>query len=87
MSQFALLTIAMGVWLSLDNWAWYQYQAWFYAKLALVLLVVIYHLVCGCYVKQLAKDQMRSHVFYRWFNEVPVLALFAIVILVVVKPF
>lgn len=87
MSPFAVLSIALGIWLSIDNWAWYQQQTWFYAKLVLVLLVVIYHLLCGRYVKQLARDQLRSHVFYRWFNEVPVLALFPIVILVVVKPF
>ena len=56
-------------------------------SIVLVLLVVIYHLACGQFVKQLAKDNMRSHVFYRWFNEVPILAMFPIVILVVVKPF
>ncbi|MFN9184935.1 MAG: CopD family protein, partial [Betaproteobacteria bacterium] len=29
----------------------------------------------------------RSHVWYRWFNEAPVLLLFAVVFLVVLKPF
>ena len=87
MTPFALLSIVLGAWLALDNWQWYQHAEWFYAKLALVLLVVIYHLACGQFVKQLAKDNMRSHVFYRWFNEVPILAMFPIVILVVVKPF
>jgi putative membrane protein len=87
MSQFAVFSVAFGIWLALDNWAGYQHAAWFYAKLALVGLIIVYHLICGRYVKQLANDRMRSHVFYRWFNEVPVLALFPIVILVVVKPF
>lgn len=87
MTPFAVLSIVLGAWLALDNWQWYQHAEWFYAKLALVILVVIYHLVCGQFVKQLAEDNMRSHVFYRWFNEVPILAMIPIVILVVVKPF
>lgn len=87
MSPFAVLSVVLGAWLTYDNWGYLSQAAWFHAKLALVVAVIIYHLACGRYVKQLAQDNMRSHVFYRWFNEVPVLAMIPVVILVVVKPF
>ena len=62
--------------------------AWIHAKLTLVVLLIGYHHMCGAQVKRFARgENTRSHVFYRWFNEVPVLILLAIVILVVVKPF
>lgn len=61
---------------------------WMHAKLLLVIFLVIYHFYCGHLVKVFASNRnQRSHVFYRWFNEIPVLLLIAIVILVVVKPF
>ncbi len=72
-------------------WLWFGYGfsgGWLHTKAALVLLLVVYHLYCGHLVKQFAADRnTRSHVFYRWFNEAPVLLLTAIVILAVVKPF
>lgn len=88
MSLFAVLSILFGTAMVSYNWDYYWAAPWFLAKMVLVLSLVIYHLVCGNFVRQLAQDSChRSHVFYRWFNEVPVLTLFAIVILVVVKPF
>ena len=64
---------------------------WLHAKLALVVGLVAYHHVCGRLLKQFAAGTgpaiARSHIWYRWFNEAPVLVLFAVVILVVVKPF
>ncbi len=52
------------------------------------MLLAGYHLYCGHLVKLFAQDRnTRSHVFYRFFNEVPVLILVAVVILVTVKPF
>lgn len=72
-------------------WLWFGYGftgGWLHAKTALVLLLAGYHLYCGHLVKLFAQDRnTRTHVFYRWFNEVPVLMLTAIVILVTVKPF
>lgn len=66
---------------------WFS-QGWLHAKLTLVLLLVAYHHVCLVYLKQLAEDRCRrSSTFFRIFNELPVLALIAVVILVVVKPF
>ena len=63
-------------------------NGWMHAKLTLVVLLIGYHHMCGAQLKRFARgENTRSHVFYRWFNEAPVLALIAIVILVVVKPF
>jgi putative membrane protein len=61
---------------------------WLTAKLALVVLVIGYHHACGSLLKKFENGRnKRSHTWYRWFNEVPVILLVAIVILVVVKPF
>lgn len=86
MTPFAALTVAFGLWLLSYNWDYYKAALWLHIKLALVVLLVIYHVVCGYFVKQHQSGQLHSHVFYRWFNEVPVLILFAVVILVIVKP-
>jgi putative membrane protein len=81
--------IVLGVWL----WwgvgiGWGPGNAWMHAKLALVLLIVGYHHACGRMLKKFEANQNTlSHVWYRWFNEAPVLMLVAVVILVVVKPF
>lgn len=79
------LAILFGLWL----WFGYGFKGgWLHAKTMLVMLLAAYHLYCGHLVKLFAEDRnTRSHIFYRWFNEVPVLALTAIVILVTVKPF
>ena len=87
MTPGATLTILFGIWL-LGYLPGYLNTNWMLLKLALVLLLIVYHILCGVIVK-LFKDNknQRSHVWYRWFNEAPLLALIAIVILVVVKPF
>ncbi|MCY4473492.1 MAG: protoporphyrinogen oxidase HemJ [Kistimonas sp.] len=82
-----VLTVASGLWLLWLMPVWLQ-QGWMHAKLTLVVLLIIYHHVCGRYVRQFAAENNRhSSRFYRLFNEVPVLFLCAIVALVVVKPF
>ncbi|QDL56363.1 CopD family protein [Rhodoferax aquaticus] len=81
--------------LGLGAWLWLGYgigfgpgNAWMHAKLALVLLVMGYHHGCSVLLRKFrAGTVQRSHVWFRWFNEIPVLLLLAIVILVVVKPF
>lgn len=85
MAPGATLTIIFGLWL----WLGYGISGgWMHAKLLLVLILVIYHLYCGKLLKDFEHDRNRySHVFYRWFNEFPVLILFAVIVLVVVKPF
>ena len=80
-------TLGLGVWLLALQPAWMQ-QGWMHAKLTLVALLVIYHFVCGAQLRRFASDSnTRSHVFYRWFNEAPVLGLVGVVLLVVLKPF
>lgn len=65
----------------------YHQSAWFYIKVALVGLLVLYHLSCGYYRKKLIDNaHYKSHKFWRFFNELPTVILFACVILVVVKP-
>ena len=63
-------------------------SGWMHAKLALVILVIGYHHACGSILKKFENGRnRRSHVWFRWFNEVPVALLFAIIVLVIVKPF
>lgn len=85
MTPLAVLALGFGLWL----WLGYGISGgWMHAKLTLVIGLIAYHLYCGHLLKQFkAGNNTRSHVWYRWFNEVPVLVLFAVVILVVVKPF
>ena len=85
MTPGAILTIAFGIWL----WLGYGITGgWLMAKLLLVVGLVIYHLYCGVLLTEFKHDRnQHSHVYYRWFNEVPTIALFAIVLLVVLKPF
>ncbi len=83
-----VVTAVAGVWMLGLNWDYYRTQGWLHAKLALVVLLVAYHFACGHYLRAFAADRnTRSHVFFRVFNELPVLALVAIVILVIVRPF
>ncbi len=63
-------------------------QGWMHAKLVVVVLLLGYHHSCGVMLRKFEAGQMqRSHVWFRWFNEVPVLMMLAAVCLVVVKPF
>ena len=87
MPSFILAT-ALGTWMIAENWAYYSTQYWLQAKLSLVVPLIAYHFYCGHLLTVFKADKnTRSHIFYRWFNEAPVLILIAIVILVVVKPF
>jgi putative membrane protein len=84
-----VLTLAFGIWMLIDYaWAVYGSAGWLHAKLALIALLVVYHFYCGKLVKDFKADRNRhGHVWYRWFNEAPVLALVAVVLLASVKPF
>jgi len=84
-----IITTLMGWWM-LQGYAWevYSNKYWLPLKLLLVGLLIIYHFYCGYLVGVFAEDKnIRSHTFYRWFNEIPVVLLIGIIILVVVKPF
>lgn len=86
----ALVALGLGGWLwavTFDFWRG-PGNGWLHAKLLLVVLVIGYHHACGSLLKKFEMGKnTRSHTWYRWFNEVPVLLLLAIVVLVVVKPF
>ena len=85
MLPLAVLALGFGLWL----WLGYGITgAWLHAKLVLVAGLVVYHFYCGKLMRDFkAGNNTHHHVWYRWFNEVPVIVLFAVVILVVVKPF
>ncbi len=85
MTGIAVAALGFGLWL----WLGYGFTgAWLYAKLALVVVLIGYHHGCGRLLAKFeAKRNTRSHVWYRWFNEIPVVVLLIVVILTVVKPF
>ena len=88
MTPGAVLTILLGFWM-LHDYAWQAYSQtlWLPIKLALVAGMVIYHIGCWRLLQDFKFDRnQHSHVWYRWFNELPVVILIVIVILVVVKP-
>ncbi|RFO95224.1 hypothetical protein DIC66_19625 [Rhodoferax lacus] len=91
--MLVVLALGFGIWL----WSLYgfgfgmgdgQGVGWMHVKLLLVVFAVIYHGVCARMLGQFeAGIEHHSHVWFRWFNEIPVLLLIGTVILVVVKPF
>jgi protoporphyrinogen IX oxidase len=88
MTPSMVLVLVLGAWMISLNPGYYFSQGWMHAKLLLVTFLVVYHFMCGALLKKFAQDiNDKGHVFYRWFNEVPVLFLVAIIILVVVRPF
>jgi putative membrane protein len=80
-----VLTVASGLWL----WLGFGFAGgWLHAKVTLVAVLVAYHFWLRKLLGDFARDaNRRSHVFYRWVNEIPTVILVAIVILAVVKPF
>ncbi len=87
MTPAMIATWILGIWMLWLGHDYYLSQHWMHAKLTLVLLLTGYHFSCGYYRRALlVNPQYKSHVFFRWFNEAPILLLIAIVILVVVKP-
>lgn len=85
MTLIAVPALVFGLWL----WLGYGISGgWLHAKLVLVVVLIGYHHACGSLLKKFEqKRNTRSHVWFRWFNEVPVLVLLATLILVVLKPF
>src|SRR6476620_1471404 len=85
MTPSMVITLATGLWM----WSGYDTTPrWLYAKVALVVLLVAYHFWMRALMVDFARDANRhTHVYYRWVNEIPTVILFAVVVLVVVKPF
>ncbi len=91
--RFTTLLMLPAVALGLVLWLYYGIglgpgNGWMHAKLTIVLLVLGYHHACGRLLRKFeANANTHGHVWFRWFNEVPVVLLTIAVILVVVKPF
>lgn len=83
-TPIGILALVFGTWL----WLGYGFAGmWLDIKLALVVLLAVYHYYCGKLLVQFKQGRnSHGHVWYRWFNEIPVLLLMAVVILVTVKP-
>ena len=85
MTPLGVLAVGLGLWL----WLGFGFTGgWLHAKTTLVLGLVVYHFYCGRVLRDFqAGRNARSHVWFRWFNELPVLVLLAVIFLVVLKPF
>jgi putative membrane protein len=84
MTPGGVLALFFGLWLWLG---WGFGGTWLHAKLALAALLVVYHLWCGKLMRDFSGERnRRSHVWFRWFNELPVLVLIAAVFLAVFQP-
>ena len=87
-TPFMVLVILLGLGLAAHNSGYYLQAGWFWSKMACMLLLIGYHLQCGRYVRAVvAASDRHSPRFFRFFNEIPVLFLFAMVFLAVLKPF
>jgi putative membrane protein len=87
-TPIGLLAVVTGLWLWFGFGDYIAIGGWLHVKTALVGGLLVYHFLCGrIYREFLAGTQTRSHVWFRVFNELPVLVLLAVCILVVVKPF
>lgn len=87
-TPFAVLTLVFGLWLIyLYGAAWFAVSSWLHYKLILVILLYIYHGYCFKLLSDFKQGKnSKSSRFYRFFNEFPVLLLFAIIFLAILKP-
>lgn len=85
MTPLGVLAVVFGLWL----WFGYGFSGgWLHLKTALVGLLIAYHWHCGQLLKGFQKGVIaKSHVWFRFYNEMPVLVMFAVIFLVVLKPF
>jgi len=88
MTPGMIFTFVFGIWMLVDySWAAFADTLWMQIKLASVVFLLGYHIHCGMLLKDFKNNKNKhSHIYYRWYNEVPVVFLFLIIILVVVKP-
>ncbi len=84
----AAIIFGLWLWLGFGIGRYGPGNGWMHAKLLVVLLILGYHHACGVLLRKFeAGNNVRSHVWYRWFNEAPVALLLVVLVLVVVKPF
>ena len=84
-----LLTIIFGFCLLVSNGITsYSGQLWLSLKMILIAVLVLYHIYCFSLLQDFKYNRNKhTHIWYRWFNEVPVLILVVIILLAVIKPF
>jgi putative membrane protein len=88
MTPLGVLALVFGLWAWRDFYGFQFPGGWMHAKLLLVLFLLGYHAICGRLLADFMQGRnTHNHVWYRWFNEAPVIILFMVVVLVVVKPF
>lgn len=88
MNPAMMATWILGLSMVIMNWQIYKTQGWLHAKITLVVLLTIYHIACGRFrIRLVDNPNLKTHIYWRWFNEIPVFILIAVVILVVAKPF
>lgn len=86
-SPFMYITIGLGSWMLYLNNGLLK-MGWMHTKLGLIIILIMYHFRCGQYLKKFEnKEVEKGHVFFRWFNEFPVIILLAVVLLAVTKSF
>lgn len=86
MTPGAVLTAVFGISMLAINWDFYMQQSWMQLKLGFVALLIGYHVWCGLLVRHFKHGTNKhGHIWYRWFNEMPTIALVAIVLLAVIK--
>jgi putative membrane protein len=85
----AILTAIFGIWMLADYaWVAYRHTVWLVTKLVMVGLLIAYHASCAFVIRDFRNERNRhTHVYYRWYNEIPAIFLVVIVLLAVVKPF
>ncbi len=88
MTPGAILTIVFGLILAyMGNWFATGLALWLMIKLLLIVILIVYHIHCGKLLIDFKNNRnRRSHVFHRWYNEFPVIILFAIIFLAVLRP-
>jgi putative membrane protein len=88
--RFMTILMIPALALGLILWLYYgvgQQSLWMHVKLLIVLVLVGYHHQCKRLLKAFERgENVRTHVWYRWFNELPVIGMFAAVALVIIKP-
>lgn len=87
-TPFMVIAIGLGLAMIAQNPDYYLQAGWMWVKLAGVAVLVVYHFICGRYVRLFNDNHdTHHHVFFRFFNELPVFFLFGIILLAVLKPF
>ena len=88
-TPWAVLTIAFGIWLIFFfGWEAFKMMGWLHLKIALMIPLVGFHIWCGKLMLEFrGGDNPHSHVWFRWFNEFPLIILIVVILLVELKPF